>query len=371
MRDFVVNLKCEIPKTFLTTKAAQSQDINIEEKSTHEKHIHADIDSPFNIGLIVGASGSGKTTLARQIYGGIFDESSIIDQSKPIIDQFPDDWTYEQIQTSLCAIGLTSVPCWIRPAYTLSNGQKFRAEVALKCAFASTKDDMLIIDEWTSVVDRIVGKIMSHSVQKFARKFNKKIVLLSCHYDVIDWLLPDWIIDCNKDLFEDRRLLQQERSERLTIDVREIGKSSWKYFSKYHYLSHNLPGGRLYFFGAFIGKEQIGFNCFAHYIPGNQKTIHSNRTVIHPDYCGIGLGMKFDDATCQIMKDRGFKVLGKFSSIPTYKAISKNPKWRYLNSGFKTPLGGGTYAIITKGSKRFASLRNDVRWWSFEYIGVK
>jgi len=363
MRDFTVNLNCDIPKTFLTIKAAQSQDINIDEKSEHVKKISADIDSDYNIGLIVGSSGSGKTTLARKMYGEKFKENSIIDMSRPIIEQFPVDWTYDQIQLSLCSIGLSSVPCWIRPAYTLSNGQRFRAEVALICAHS--KDDTIIIDEWTSVVDRVVGKIMSHSVQKFARKFNKKIVLMSCHYDVIDWLLPDWIIDCNKDTFEDRRSLQQSRKETITIDIREIDGSSWKVFSKYHYLSKRLPGGKLWFFAPFIGDEQIGFQCFARYVPDKQYILHSNRTVIHPDYCGMGLGMKLDDATCQIMKDRGFKIYGKFSSIPTLKAMQKNPKWSLRNFDIKT--GGGFNGCCR--NKRSATLREKVRWYSFEYIG--
>ena len=60
-------------------------------------------------------------------------------------------------------------------------------------------------DEWTSVVDRNVAAVMSHSLQKKARRENKKIVLLSCHYDVLDWLNPDWVIDCNEQKFIDRR----------------------------------------------------------------------------------------------------------------------------------------------------------------------
>lgn len=360
MRDFIVNLRCDIPKTFLTTKAAQSQDINIDEKSSHEKHIKADVESPFNIGLLVGSSGSGKTTLARQIYGDKFVTDAIIDLSKPIIEQFPNNWTYDEIQFSLCAIGLTSVPCWIRPAYTLSNGQRFRAEVAL--ITAHSKEDTIIIDEWTSVVDRTVAKVMSHSIQKFARKFNKRIVLLSCHYDVIDWLLPDWVIDCNKDLFDDRRLLRQERTDRINVDIREVDKSSWKLFSKYHYLSKNLPGGKIWCFAPFIGTEQIGFQCFASYTPSDQTILHSNRTVIHPDYCGLGLGMKLDDITSDHMKKKGFRIFGKFSSIPTYKAMVKNPRWVLRDTNFKTNK-------VKNNKNRAKTLRDNVRYWSFEFMG--
>ena len=362
MRNFIVNLKCDIPKTFLTIKAAQSQDINIEEKSEHIKKISADIDSPFNIGLIVGSSGSGKTTLARLLYDDKFKETPILDMSRPIIEQFPPAWTYDEIQLSLCSIGLSSVPCWIRPAYTLSNGQRFRAEVALICAYSG--DDIVIIDEWTSVVDRTVGKIMSHSVQKFARKYNKKIVLLSCHYDVLDWLLPDWIVDCNRDAFEDRRSLQQARTDTITVDVRPCDKSSWTSFSKYHYLSGGLPGGKLWFFGAYIGANQIGITCFASYIPGKPNSLHTNRTVIHPDYCGMRLGIAFQEATCDIMKKEGFKIYSKFSSIPMLKMKQNNPKWKLKNFDIKTTCG----KTMTE-RRRQRTNRNNVRWYSFEFIG--
>ena len=123
-------------------------------------------------------------------------------------------------------VGLSAVPCWIRPAITLSNGQKERAEIALQMA---REDKLVVIDEWTSVVDRTVGKIMSECIQKWARKSEKQVVLLSCHYDVFDWLQPDWVIDCNKQTYTDRRLLRRSRKEKLSFDIRPIGRGSWRF----------------------------------------------------------------------------------------------------------------------------------------------
>jgi ABC-type dipeptide/oligopeptide/nickel transport system ATPase subunit len=365
MRDFVVNLTSEPSRSFLAIKAAQSQDIDIDEKSSHIKKISADVDTKFNIGLIVGSSGSGKTTLARQIYDEKFYEKETLDLSKSIMDQFPKSMSYDDISKCLCSIGLTSVPCWIRPAYTLSNGQRFRAEVAIKCA-NSQDDQEIIIDEWTSVVDRTVAKVMSHSIQKFARKFNKRIVLLSCHYDVIDWLLPDWIIDCNVDRFEDRRSLRQERAERINIEIKECDKATWKNYSKYHYLSANLPGGTIYCYAPYINNEQIGFMCFASYIPGHQTWVHSNRIVLHPDYCGLGIAGKFVDECCEHMKSRGFRVMEKNSSVPRLKYLQKNDRWKLLDSGFMTPSLGKKACQSRKNT-----LRNYVRWYSWEYLGMK
>lgn len=260
---------------------------------------------------------------------------------------------------------MTSVPCWIRPVNTLSNGQKARAEAALLMC----KNDFSVIDEWTSVVDRTVAKVMSHCIQKHARKTNSKIVLLSCHYDVIDWLNPDWIIDCNKQEFIDRRSLWQsfKRSEQLNFEIKQITKQSWSYFSKYHYLSDKLPGGENYFFGLFHNENQIGFQCFSNYVPhrkGTKKIFHSNRTVIHPDYAGMGLGIKLITKTSFLMKEKGFRPMAKFSSTPIFKAMSKDPVWKLLD--VKRQIGKMNVGGNMMRKKGF---RENIKTYSFEFIG--
>ena len=197
LKTYEVHLSSPVIKSFRGIKAGQSLDIDMEKKSEHHLKVLADIETDFNIGLIVGASGSGKTTLGKQIYGNdAF--NSILKDNEAVIDQFSDEYSYDEIANMLSGVGLTSVPCWIRPAYTLSNGQKARAECALQMA---TNNEITIIDEWTSVVDRTVAKVMSHCINKHARKSNKQIVLIACHYDIIEWLNPDWIIECNKKTF--------------------------------------------------------------------------------------------------------------------------------------------------------------------------
>lgn len=194
---YEVLLKSEVFDTFRCQRAANSLDINVKKKSVHHLKIDEINVGEFNVGVIVGASGSGKTTLAKQMFGDdCFDVK--LDPELPIIDQLPESFSYDECASILSGIGLTSVPCWIRPVKTLSNGQKARAEAAF---LMSNSNNIVIIDEWTSVVDRQVGMIMSHCLQKHARKFNKQIIVCSCHYDVLDWLNPDWIIDCNKQKF--------------------------------------------------------------------------------------------------------------------------------------------------------------------------
>jgi len=372
METFEVILKSPVSNSFLCQKAADSLDINTEKKSVHHLKISADIKTDFNIGLIIGSSGSGKTTLAKQIYGGECFET-LLKMDIPIIEQFPKDMEYKQCANILNGVGLTSVPCWIRPVYTLSNGQKSRAEAALILA---TKTEA-VIDEWTSVVDRTVAKAMSNCVQKAARKQNKKIILLSCHYDVVEWLNPDWIIDCNKQEYIDRRSLWQSysRQDKLEFEIRKAERSSWKMFSKYHYLSENLAGGHNEFFGLFHKNEQIGFQCFSNYVPwankAKPKVMHFNRTVIHPDYVGLGLGSFLINETSLIMKKNGFDVKAKFSSAPVYKLlINCKELWRLRSidrkiKKEKTNLNGSMNRTKVKNK----GFREKIKTYSFDFIG--
>jgi len=363
MQTYVVDLKSDPVINFRTQKAADALDIDIEKKLKHHLEVKADVTTPFNIGLIVGASGSGKTTLAREIWG---EESlrSRLDKSKPVINQLPENMPYNDCAKALSGIGLTSVPCWIRPAGTLSNGQQARAEAVLAMI---ENDEVSVIDEWTSVVDRTVAKVMSHSIQKYARKTDKCIVLIACHYDVIEWLKPDWIIDCNKQEYLEHRRSVWQRSEKLEFTIKEVDKSTWKYFSKYHYLSESVSRGKSHFFGLFKDDEQVGFGAFTNYVPKRptDKTfkMHSNRVVIHPDYIGFGLGNLLVEKTAEYLIDKyGYEIMAKFSSVPMYLSRIKNPKWKLIAVDRKMKKAI-VYGRLNKGS------RSKVKTFTFKYIG--
>tara|TARA_R110000796_G_scaffold249822_1_gene378055 strand:- start:153 stop:1268 length:1116 start_codon:yes stop_codon:yes gene_type:complete len=359
-KEIEVILKSEVNKDFRCQVAANSLDIDVEKKSIHHLKIsNINIPENWNIGLVYGNSGSGKTTLIKHLFGEkIFDIN--LDPEKPIINQLPEDMTYDECALMLNGIGLNSVPCWIRPLKTLSNGQKARAEaVFLMCQ----SKKIVFIDEWTSVVDRTVAKAMSVCLYKYAKRNNKKIVLCSCHVDILEWLNPDWMIDCNKQEFQlpiSEDFFFRKRKE-LKFTVKKIGRSSWKYFSKYHYLNENLPGGIIHLYGIFLGNDQIGFQCFANYTPHKKGTtiiFHSNRTVIHPDYNGLGLGIKLINITSKLlMEELKCRIMAKFSSIPVYKAMVRQKEWKYL--GFKRTMGS-----IKKGG-------NMIRKAGFREKGVK
>lgn len=64
---------------------------------------------------------------------------------------------------------------------------------------------IVVFDEFTSVVDRDVAKIASCAISKAIKRQNdKKFIAVTCHYDVVDWLEPDWVF-CTDTMEFDRK----------------------------------------------------------------------------------------------------------------------------------------------------------------------
>ncbi|WP_290872371.1 hypothetical protein [Flavobacterium sp.] len=149
----------------------------------------------WQIGLIVGASGSGKTSIGKQLWPDvdIHDLYSGWNGNLPIVDNIAPQMTLNEVTASLSAVGLGDVPAWLRPFKALSNGEQYRAGLARLICDAP---DKVVVDEFTSVVDRQIAQIGASAFAKsWRRNKGKQIVLLSCHYDIIEWLQPDWVYD--------------------------------------------------------------------------------------------------------------------------------------------------------------------------------
>ena len=148
----------------------------------------------WNVGVIFGASGTGKSQIAKTVFPDNYVLSYEYDHKKSILDNFAQSCSIEQIVRVLTQVGFSSPVSWLKPYHVLSEGEKMRVNLA---SALLDEDNLIVFDEYTSVVNREVAKIGSFAVQKAVRRTNKQFVAVTCHEDVIEWLEPDWVFNTN------------------------------------------------------------------------------------------------------------------------------------------------------------------------------
>jgi len=288
-----------------------------------------DLSGDWQIGVVVGPSGSGKSSIGRVIFGDnlIHDYTADWNPDKPIIDEIAPDGDFNEVTGALANVGLGDVPAWLRPFRVLSNGEQFRAGLArLICS----KPDRVVVDEFTSVVDRQIARIGSQAFQKAWRRSNPKgkVVLLTPHYDILDWVQPDWVFDTKTKMFERGRLRQRPKIE---LDIFKTNGSYWRYFKPHYYLDLPMPPAAEYFVGTVDGE----LACHLAVSPlFTANAYRSTRLVTMPEWQGAGVGFRFLNWVAQYHLDghgrKGYALSTFFhTSHPQLcMALRRSPLWK-------------------------------------------
>jgi GNAT superfamily N-acetyltransferase len=253
------------------------------------------------------------------------------------------------------------VPTWAKPRRVLSNGEGFRADLARRLK------DGAVIDEFTSVVNRDVAKSCSRALQKYVKRKNiKNIVIATCHSDILDWLEPDWVY--NTDTKEiSRRSLRQPTIE---IKIHKCSHDFWKMFAQHHYLTSELPKAVRCFLATWEGPI-VGFSasiCAPGKIPplfegDNRVKFRECRTVVLPDFQGLGIGTRLSDKIADIHIEDGYRYFSKTSHPRMGEYRENSELWRPTTTNLK-------------GRSSRDNERDNMKWklrtvksYSHEYIG--
>lgn len=283
---------------------------------------------PWQIGLIVGPSGAGKSTIARQMFG---------EESRPawhgersVIDCFDSSLSVEDVTAACGAVGFNTIPAWLRPYGTLSNGERFRVDLAR--VLSEPHDGMRWVDEFTSVVDRQVACIGSHAVAKYIRKRpGAQFVAVGCHYDVIDWLQPDWILEPATMTLTWRSL---QRRPGVDVEIKRCSRSLWSLFAPYHYMSAELSTSATCF-ALYVSGRPVAFaGVLPLPVSRGQRTGEAirrvSRVVTLPDWQGLGLAFVLIESIGAAYTSLG----ARFRNYPAHPAFvrshARSSRWRQL-----------------------------------------
>lgn len=352
-----------IEKTGRVMQVAGIFDLDLQAKSKEEWDVSLDLPNDWQIGLIVGPSGSGKSTILNELFGDFVSSGYDWSKTNSIVDCFPKGMSVKDITGYLSSVGLSSPPVWVRPFHVLSNGEQFRATMARSIA---ETESTAAIDEFTSVVDRNVARIGSYAIQKAVRKSGKKFVFASCHYDITEWLEPDWVYYPHTG----ELLVGRSRHQRpkIKLDIFRVSTAWWRIFRKHHYLDTTIHKGAQCFV-AFWEGVPVAFTSYLHFPHPRSKNIkRAHRTVCLPDFQGAGIGNALNNAIAQRCLNNGFRFMS-ITSHPAMIAYRNNSKkWKMTQ---KPTHEGKTIPRANMGTNGSGATNGKSRRFraSFEYIG--
>ncbi len=355
----------------------------MEPASSVEREWSVELDleeHPWTIGLVVGPSGSGKTTVLEELFD--YGELSTIGEWPSwgaVIDGFADELDTDEIVRTLTGVGFSSPPAWLRPYGTLSTGEQFRADLARVLLHARLRaawgldNAVAVVDEFTSTVDRTVAATASAAVARLLREcvnqpnnisaeVTPRLVAASCHYDIIDWLQPDWLLDMSTGTFTWRHL--QPRPP-INVDIRRADHDEWAPFAAHHYLSAKLDRHAHGYLASVDGRPAVFTAVLPTPSPKRYMVARESRTVCVPDFQGVGMGHAVADTVAAAYRAAGWRYRSTTSHPAMIGRRARSPLWDMVRSpsfvdARPVRVGDSGASMGSSASRRTAT---------FEYVG--
>lgn len=349
-----IHHKQPIPDTYRAARVSSL--FNVEGDA--DFHLDATLpleDQDWQIGLIVGPSGTGKSSICKQAFKrAAAPVGRGWERGAPLIEALCPELPFDAVTGALSTVGLGSVPSWLRPYHVLSTGERFRADLA---RVLCKRDGLTLVDEFTSTIDRRVATIAAAAFAKAWRRGTGKFVAATCHYDVADWLQPDWVFDTRTGEFAWRRL---RRAPQIALDIFETNWRYWPFFEPHHYLK--LP-------------HMIAATCYVGFV-GDEPVCHLGvstrpglvearacRLVVLPEWQGAGLGMRFLNEICALWR-RGVNRYNK--PMPTLfhtshpglaHALRRDERWCQVSARMMGGVGDRPSSNLGTGGRHGGHFR--------------
>ncbi len=358
-----MEVDCAVQDSFRVQQLAGMFDVPVTERAREVFEVEPpDLEGDWTIGVIVGPSGSGKTTIARELFGASLWQRGDWPKDRAVVDGFG-ELPIKSITGLLTSVGFSSPPAWLKPYRVLSGGEQFRCDLARCLASLQQEGErrtnetpsLAAFDEYTSVVDRKVAKIGSAAVAKMLRsgRVQGRFVAVTCHYDVLEWLEPDWVLDMSTGRMTGRCL----RRPRIELALHRCRYAVWSLFARHHYLSAKLATAARCYVALWEG-EPVAF-CGLLPQHGRHRGWRISRIVTLPDYQGIGVGSRVMEAVGDLYLRDGNRVSITAGHPGVLAHCRRSPRWKTTHVMKTGSRGWGRY----RGSQGRAVV-------SFEFLGA-
>lgn len=372
-----VELDCPIVEDFRTSQVAGMFDLPTNAGRRFAASVSIpDIVGPssdWHVGAIVGPSGSGKSKVAAEAYGPAFIERYDWPHDRAVVSALPAGQSIKTITRALGAVGFASPPDWLRPYHALSTGQRMRCDVARALL---TDAPVIAFDELGSTVDQPTRQHAAATIAKAVKDDAfplRRIVAVTCHYDVLASLRPCWVLDM-ADRTLARGWVQRERARRpdwfagrppLHFTVRRVTgrdkRRAWHALARHHYLNHTLhPASTTY--AVHVGRQPVAL-CATLQNIGRARQRRVSRLVVSPDYQGLGLGLRLLDAVADY--ETHARHLARFSIRTSHPALiaalNRSPRWSQGSRSFNAQHKG----IARREGRRLGSHNRATRGYVF------
>jgi ABC-type lipoprotein export system ATPase subunit/GNAT superfamily N-acetyltransferase len=316
--------KSEVTKRTLAISEAFGLGIDDEKEFRIFKDFEFEI-KPGQVVLITGDSGSGKSTLLREIISQILkygiaefpvgirldDQLDIVPQ-EILVDGLARGKGLTEALSLLSMAGLNEAFLMLRRFEELSDGQKYRYRLA---KMNDTNADVWIFDEFCAVLDRVTAKVVSHCVQKVARKLGRTLIVSTTHEDLLEDLKPDlWIRkgfgdSVTKTIFPPNSFPQGcSILKDMKISVCE-SKKEIEPLEQFHYRGSN-PGVPRRIFKAMIGDELAAGIIYVY-----PHLALKGRTIAFPEFRGPTTSESLKKLNSKLSRISRVIVAPKFRSI--------------------------------------------------------
>jgi GNAT superfamily N-acetyltransferase len=181
--------------------------------------------------------------------------------------------------------------------------------------------------------------------------------------DVEDWLQPDWVYLPAEGTFHWRSL---QRRPPINLTINRAPPSAWRLFKHHHYMSADLNHAA-FCFVAFWDDIPVGFDAWLPFfgkLRTAQKARRGHRTVVLPDYQGVGIGREMFDTLASMWAGLGLRALSGTGHPAEIASRQRSGKWRCTKAPSFSGLG--TKGHLIDRTRALERLRA-----SFDYIGPK